>query len=291
MTDTNRGKADEIEQDIVKTQNNISDTMDQIKERLTPQSLMNSILGDDKPGFDQIVDAARRNPLAVGLIGAGAILLATGKSVSMPSFGRVSDGQNGATSAKDSVSDPHHQGYVDHMARMEMRENEPPHLYQQRRDAARADYFMLERSHDEDDASFRKRLDDAGESLRSRTSAFGHQTRARGHDLKQGLASAGSATREQARAAADKTRQIYDDNPVVGGLFAAVAGALAGVTFPATRIEQEKLSSVANSAMSKAGEQKDKLIEKAAATLDPPEPAIADGDPEPSASEPARPPF
>ena len=72
MIKANRDKASEIEEDIVQTQNSISDTVDKLKERLTPQALMNAILGDEKQGFDQIVSLAKRNPFAVALIGAGA---------------------------------------------------------------------------------------------------------------------------------------------------------------------------------------------------------------------------
>lgn len=260
MTEGNREKADEIEQDIVKTQNKMSDTVDKLKGRLTPQSLLNSVLGDDKQGFDQIVKLAKRNPFAVALIGVGAAWLATGKEAKLPAMGESKPGAAG--------SDPHHRSYVDHMARIEMRDSETPYLYQQRRDRARADYFMIERNHEEDDTSFRGRLDEASEKLRARTSAFGDKAKAKSDDATARLSTAADSAKEQARAAAEKAKQLYRDNSMVGGLAAIAAGAIAGSALPTSRIEQEKLGDIADTARTKVTEQKDKLVDQAERSLD-----------------------
>lgn len=258
MIDDNRDKAGEIEKDIVQTQNSISDTVEKLKERLTPQSLMNSILGDEKQGFDQIVSLAKRNPFAVALIGAGVAWLATGKEAKLPTLGK-DDGSAGG--------DRHHRSYVDHMAQLDMRENETPQQYQQRRDLARSSYFMIERNHEEDDSGFRTRLDEAGEKLRNRTSAFGSQVKEQGQDLKARLSSDTERARQQARAATEKAKQLYRDNAVVGGLVAVVAGAIAGSTLPTTRLEQDKLGDIGDSARDAVSEQKDKLMGQAEKTL------------------------
>ena len=269
MIEANRDKASEIEEDIVHTQNSISDTVDKLKERLSPQSLMNSVLGDDKQGFDQVVSLARRNPFAVAMIAAGAAWLATGKEASMPSLGK----------SKQPVSpDPHHRAYVDHMARLEMRDNETPQQYQQRRDLARSDYFMIERNHAEDDTSFRARLDAAGEKLRDQTSIFGSKVKEQGHNLtsrlstdtdwvKEQTRAAAEKGKEQARAAAEKAKQLYRDNAVIGGLVAVAAGAIAGSAFPTTRLEQDKLGDIGGSARDAMSEQKDMLVGKAEKAL------------------------
>ena len=122
-------KAGAIERDIVETQNNISDTVEKLKERLSPQSLLNSVLGDDKQGFDQVVNLAKRNPFAVALIGAGVAWLATGKEAKMPSLGKSRD---------DNVRSDPHRAYVDHMARIEIRDGETTQQFQRRRDLARS---------------------------------------------------------------------------------------------------------------------------------------------------------
>lgn len=270
MIEGNRDKASEIEEDIVYTQNSISDTVEKLKERLSPQSLMNSVLGDDnKQGFDQIVSLAKRNPFAVALIGVGAAWLATGKEATLPSLGK---------SRGSSPSDPAHRSYVDHMAQLDMREHETPLQYQQRRDLARSTYFMIERNHDEDDTSFRARLDAAGESLRERTATFGNKVMDQGHSLKSRLSTdtdkardqaraAAEKGKEQARAAAEKAKQLYRDNAVIGGLVAIAAGAMAGSVLPTTRLEQDKLGDIAGSARDAVSEQKDMLVGKAEAAL------------------------
>ena len=125
------------------------------------------------------------------------------------------------------------------MAQLEVRANETPQQYQQRRDLARSNYFMIERNHEEDDNSFRTHLDTAGEKLRDRTAAFGSQVKDQGQSLKSRLSAdtdkakdqaraAAEKGKEQARAASEKAKQLYRDNAVIGGLVAVAAGAIAG---------------------------------------------------------------
>ena len=251
-------KAGAIERDIVETQNNISDTVEKLKERLTPQSLLNSVMGDDKQGFDQIVSLAKRNPFAVAMIGAGAAWLMTGKEAKLPSLGKTHD--------RNARSDPH-RAYVEHMARIEIREGETPQQIHRRRDLARSDYFMVERAHEEDEPSVRKRLDEASESLRARTAAFGNKVTGQGHDMKARLSNDADRAREKARAATEKAKRLYRDNAMIGGLVAVAAGALAGSTLPTTQIEQDKLGDVADTARKAVNAQKDKLIGQAEKTL------------------------
>src|SRR3546814_20654988 len=64
----------EIEQEIERTQDEMSRTVDRIGDQLTPRNLLNSLL--DKAEENDItecsiVDGARRNPLDLGRIAAG----------------------------------------------------------------------------------------------------------------------------------------------------------------------------------------------------------------------------
>src|SRR3546814_9564052 len=68
----------EIEQEIERTQDEMSRTVDRIGDQLTPRNLLNSLLDKaEENDIDAryIVDGARRNPLALGLIAAGGIWL------------------------------------------------------------------------------------------------------------------------------------------------------------------------------------------------------------------------
>lgn len=231
-----------IERDIRRTQEDMSQTVDKIEGQLTPRNLLNSLL-DAAESNDvdarSLLDGARRNPLALAMIGAGAIWLISGSDAKLPSFGSRSKGDH---------SDPHHRDYVAHMERIELRDGEDPLSYQRRRDIARANYLMIERGHDEDESGFRKRLDEAGDKFRERRHALSEQSRkARG------------AVAAKGRRALSGTGDLYDGNPLVGGLIAAAVGAIAGTSLPITRTEEEQLSDLGGKARKLAGEQTDKL--------------------------------
>src|SRR3546814_2698915 len=68
----------EIEQEIERTQDEMSRTVARIGDQLTPRNLLNSLLDKaEENDIDAryIVYGARRNPLALGLIAAGGIWL------------------------------------------------------------------------------------------------------------------------------------------------------------------------------------------------------------------------
>ena len=73
--------------------------------------------------------------------------------------------------------------------------------------------------------------------------------------------------RRQARAATEKAKQLYRDNSVISGLVAVVAGAIAGSTLPTTRLEQDKLGDINDTAREAMSGQKDVLFDKAEKAL------------------------
>ena len=285
MTPTNQSP-DAIERDIERTQNSISDTVEELQERFSPRSLMNSLIGDESDGSDKLIDAAKRNPVAVGLIGAGALMLASGKSPSLSGLGLSSLGSNRSRIPSE-PSDPHHRSYLSYMNMVEHRDDEPADSYRRRRDTARANYFMLEQGHDEDESSFRKRLDEAGETLRQRTSSFGDAISEQGQHLRDGAYSAADSARDVASRASARAQRSYENNPMVGGLIAAAVGAVLGAIIPESRYEDETLgewgesarsavsdtvSNVKEQAANKADEalqKADEVVQKADAKLDP----------------------
>lgn len=263
-TDT-RDPAD-IEREIRSTQDKMSRTVDQIGEKLSPRHVMNALLDEaEEKGIDAryILDGARRNPLALGMIALGSIWLVSERDARLTALTPSFSGRSG--------SDPHdeHGRYLDYMSRYEPQADEEPAAFRRRRDQARANYFMLEQRHDEDETSFRDRLDQATDKLRERRDRFlesAHEFgRAAGHKLDD---------------ATGRAVDLYLDNPMVGGVIAALAGALAGAVAPVTRREEAQAGKMASDAIDslrdEAGhlaeevrERKDKLVDKAEAALQP----------------------
>lgn len=275
MTDTRTRNPDEIERDIRETQRDMSRTVDALEAQMTPRNLLNAVL--DKAENNNIdarylIDAARRNPLALGMIAVGGLWLVSESdarpSTLKPSFGG-SEGDSGQW-----AEDPYHRGYIEHMARCERRADEDAEVYRQRRDHARASYLMIEQRHDEDESSFRKRLDEATDSLRERRDRMSESMRERRERMADRAHQAGSRMRGGASNATSRAKSAYYDNPLLGGLAAAFAGAMAGAAFPATRTEEEYLGTAGEKAIDraerearyaagKAREKKDELIDRA----------------------------
>jgi hypothetical protein len=250
-----------IEQDIRRTQDEMSKTVDRLGNQLTAKNLFNAVLDKaDENGVDAqyLIDGARRNPMALGLIAAGAIWLVSDKDSKFPSM--PSRGKKPHAGTEDEFDlhghDVHHRDYVNHMSALEMRDGEDELSYQRRRDMHRANFLMCERRSDEDEHSFRSRLDDMTEAFRAKRRAWSDSA-------SQSGSAASAKARETAHQASTRAQDIYSSNPLVGGILAAAVGAAFGSTLPVTRQEQEKLGSVGLKAREMASEQKDQLTSKA----------------------------
>ena len=270
MADTiNQDDPAAIEQDIRRTQEDMSRTVDQIGDQLTPKKLFNALLDKaDHNGVDvnYLIDGARRNPMALGLIAAGAIWLVSDKDSKFPSMPKGKSAGSGGNFEDDgSDYDVHHREYVSHMSSFEMRDNEDQQAFQRRRDLHRANFLMCERRHDEDDTSFRQRLDETTDKFREKRRAWSDSA-----------GQTGSAARlkaqQTARQASDRTQELFANNPLVSGILAAAVGAALGSSIPVSRTEQEKLGGIGGAALDKANEGKEALksqaIEKKDALLD-----------------------
>jgi hypothetical protein len=252
MTDTTTYSSTQdpeaIERDIRRTQDRMSRTVDRIGDQLTPRNLMNALLDkaeDNDIDARKLLDIARRKPIALAMIAGGAIWLASDADAKFPGTGR--------SSAKGSTEgDAYHQDYIAHMERVERQQNEDDLAYQRRRDLARSNYFMLERGHEEDEGSFRQRLDDAAASFRAKRRAW----------MDSASDAAGSAG-DAAQQAVSRTKSAYSGNPLIGGLLAAAVGAIVGTTVPLTATEDEQLSGLGDAARDKLDDEKDHLIDAA----------------------------
>ena len=128
--------------------------------------------------------------------------------------------------------------------------------------------MMVERNYDEDDHSFRERLDSLTDKFREKRQAWSASTR-----------QTGAAGRQKARQAVSRTQDFYSANPLVVGILAAAAGAAMGSALPVSRQEREKLGSLGEKAREMASEQtvqlsstvrekKDELLDKADRALE-----------------------
>ena len=250
-----------IEQDIRRTQDEMSKTVDKLGNQLSAKNLFNAMLDKaDENGVDAqyLVEGARRNPMALGLIAAGAIWLVSDKDSKFPSM--PSRGKKPQAGTKDEFDlnghDVHHRDYVGHMSALDMREGEDEVSYQRRRDLHRANFLMCERRPDEDEHSFRSRLDGMTESFRAKRRAWSDSA-------SQSGGAASQKARQTARQASTQAQDMYSSNPLIGGILAAAVGAAFGSTLPVSRQEQEKLGSVGSKAREMASEQKDQLTSKA----------------------------
>ena len=254
MTDNSTRDPAEIEQDIQRTQNEMSRTVDKIGDQLTARNIFNALLDKaDENNVDarMLIDGARRNPVALGLIAAGAIWLVSDKDSKFPS---VSTGKSKSRNDEfDGFDDQdiHHRDYVSHMSSVDVREGEDDVSYQRRRDIARANFLMCERRPDEDEHGFRQRLDEMTDKFREKRRAWSDSA-----------GRAGSATKDQATMAVSKTQDFYNSNPLIGGILAAAVGAALGSGIPISRKEQEKLGNVGEKARNLASEQKDQIASK-----------------------------
>ena len=196
--------------------------------------------------------------MALGLIAAGAIWLVSDKDSKFPSMpGRGKKPQAGTKDEFDLHGhDVHHRDYVSHMSALDIREGEDELSYQRRRDLHRANFLMCERRLDEDEHSFRSRLDDMTEAFRAKRRAWSDAA-------SQSGAAASQKARETARQASTQAQDLYSSNPLIGGILAAAVGAAFGSALPVSRQEQEKLGSLGSKAREMADEQKEQLKSKA----------------------------
>lgn len=264
-TNTQQRSPEEIEREIRATQEEMSRTVEQIEGELTVRKVMNALFDKaDQNGIDMryLLDGARRNPLAIGMIGAGALWLVSDADARPSALGigggrsegegarkrHFSRGSSTGVSAED--WHPDHRRYIDHMSLCQPEAGEDDQAYRRRRDIARANYFMIEQGHGEDESAFRKRLDAATEQARSRWTKTG-----------ESASRLASGTRDRGRAAVSDMQEFYGDNPLLSGLAAAFVGAVAGAMLPATRTEERYVGGLGEQALGAAGAQARKVGE------------------------------
>lgn len=274
MTDHDNRSPDQIQRDIRETQDEMSRTVDQLGNQFTPRNLVNALFDkaeDSNIEARQIIDGARRNPLALGLLSAGAIWLVSDYDARPGAFTSRNNSDSlddNALPDLDTSYDHDHRSYVAHMSAIERRDGEDDVLYQRRRDDARANYLMIERGHEEDDRSYRQRLDEATEAMRARRDEMADKARCAREDAGQRLAQAKSQVKERSRQGASRVSGMYQDNPMIGGLAAAFVGMIAGSAAPATRRERKALGDQGQRMIDTAKDKAQQMGEQARAKKD-----------------------
>ncbi len=286
MTMTNNEDPAAIENEIRRTQENMSSTIDKIGDQLTIKNVFNSLLDKaDENNVDarMVLDGARRNPLALGLIAIGTIWLISENDAKLPKLParskfKSSSDRDSYTGYEDyGVS---HSDYETHMSAIQRMDDEDDIAYQSRHDSARSSFFKVERNAGEDESSFRKRLDSLTEKLRTKRQEWARSGADMSAAAKDRARDLGASAKEKARMASDKTQDLYGENPLIGGLLAAAVGAVFGASVPVTRSERDKLGTISQKARatiseqtdkvaSQARDKKDELLEKADAALKP----------------------
>jgi len=265
-TTSDQRSPEEIERDIRATQEDMSRTVEQIGGELSARNILNSLLDKaEDGGIDAryFLDMARRNPLALGMITIGGLWLVSDADARPSALGirRGSPGSSGdfGSSASSSFSSrdtdgwhPDHRRYVEYMSRYQPEAGEDDQAYRRRRDLARANYFMIEQDHDEDEGAFRHRLDAATQTARDSWSKASESA----HDMARGA-------RDRARSAAGDVQAFYGDNPLLIGLASAFVGAVVGAMIPATRTEERYVGGLGEQALDAAGAQAKKAGEAA----------------------------
>lgn len=241
----------EIEREIRRTQDNMSSTVDKIGDQLSIKNVFNALLDKaDESNINarMVIDGARRNPVALALIAAGTIWLVSDADAKLPKLG----GKLGKKRHEYSgAMDTERQDYLSHMSAIEQSEGEDDAEFGRRHDAARSSFFNVNRNDDEDESSFRKRLDGLTEKLRTKR-----------HDWAASSANARQAAQQKAQAAFGKTQGLYTDNPLIGGILAAAVGAAFGSALPVTNQEKEKLRPLGQKARDALDQQKERVAEQ-----------------------------
>ncbi len=238
MTQDNVG-ADMIEKDIVRTQNDISETVSELQEKLQPQQLLRTVVGDPQQVPSQLFDAVKRNPAAALLIGIGAVWLLSGHQPKMPKLGR--NGKNG-------------QDFVDQQfASIPRYEGESEEIYQARLATARDNHAASS------DEGVRGKIGGFTQGLRDKAKQLG------GGSLTLGEAKSAIATRGRSAAAWSSAK--HDQEPLVTAVGAVAIGALAALAIPKTKVEREKFAPLRETAMSKVAGIKEQALQAAGEKL------------------------
>ena len=280
---TDKRTPDEIEHELERNRAELQNTIRSLESTFTPDALFRSLtdnLGRHGSDFGKsTMDAARANPLALGVTAVGLGWLMFGKG---PSVDRISET---ATRASAKWQDdprygtPGDANFAPPRGPVPAGEVEPQSQGLSASQKARAKWYRTENylQHGAQSASeradaamdgaaraelrVRDRSKDVAAQLSEGTERMSAEARerviaARERAILAGesLRRAGGDVNRRAREGADKAVDFFEDNPLVAGALALAAGALAASSLPRTQFEDEHF-----------GEHSDRLYDEAEA--------------------------
>ena len=296
-----------IERDLEETRARTESTIHALQNKLQPRAML-----DEATRFFQGTDSgeyaerftrnglaqAKENPIPMVLIGAGVALLAA-KRPGRPRYVQDSssayDGQS--SFENDYLSSADFDRQDEELSSLYDTEYEETHrvigaaetidttytrlddedddAYQNRLYEARGKAFKVERSKDDDDSAFRRKVDERLKAARAKRDEYTKKAgdfrrrqqqrasnlRDRAGDLRDQAGQRATQLRDQAGQRATQLRQdgrqaarqgvrrggeLYEENPLVAALMAVAAGAVTGAMFDVTDKERQALGGVAD---------------------------------------------
>ncbi len=261
--------ANQIQSDIHQTRGQMSQTVDQLEHRLSPQRIWNEILDSlkDEARRSKLVNTVRDNPLPALLLAAGAGWMAidvtrtpNGSDKKRRNYDLDSDTNReidretavkSGTYVKDDSNGDDSESMADKAKRgLKTAGNKATHLADKAKDKA---HHAAE--------TVKGKANHAASEVKDSAAAARDKARHAGHQA-----------REQTERAAEKAKQSlidsYQDHPLVLGALAAAAGTVLGVLLPSTRKEDETLGPVRDKALHEAENAGKDLAHRAEAVAD-----------------------
>ncbi len=280
---TDKRTPDEIERELERNRAALQDTVRSLESTFTPDTIFRSIADNvGRHGGDfgrSTLDAARANPLALGVTAVGLGWLMFGKG---PSADRIADtaARASANGQGDSrYGTPDDASFSAPRGPVPAGETGPKSQGLSASQKARAKWYRTEnyvqygaQSASDRAGAARDGAARAGARVRDRSKEFAAQlsegtermsaearerviaARERAILAGESLRRAGGDVNRRARDGADKAVDFFEENPLIAGALALAAGALAASSLPRTQFEDEHF-----------GEHSDRLYDEAEA--------------------------
>lgn len=277
---------DQIEENIRRTRARMSETIDEIEYRLSPDHMKR----EAKDFLYERVDEVRAKVHPTRLAKqAGSKMKNTVKEHPVPSIiAGLSIGYLVMKSREDPSAPPVRSRYAPRSARpireerssSEWGERQRPVARRARREASRE-----QRHREGGDAGFQEQMQAASEQVAEKAEdvkegatrqaqeateqaeewaeEVGRRTRSAGASVKRGARSAQHRMERGARETQREVRDFVNRNPLMAGALALGAGAFIGGMFPSTRTEDEWMGEARDEVMHRAGEATEETMDRA----------------------------
>ncbi|MGK6323107.1 DUF3618 domain-containing protein [Sphingomonas sp. DT-51] len=251
---------DQIEQDLAQTRKRLDQRLDALQGKMAPAQIVNDTFahlgGDDGAAFTgRLIDKAKANPLAVGLVGLGFVWLLATREPNGTAHGIEADELSMRLRSAES--------------RVVRAHDEHEDAYRERLDAVRGSVLGIERHQDEPAGSYADRIKSAvrsarhglsdvsqhaGASVAHAYSSITGQLGRHAHNLQQG--SGNMAQNTQANISS------LTSNPIALGGLAAVAGLIVGSLLPTSETEERAFGATAGKLKAAASDAAQELADK-----------------------------